>query len=230
MAKDVMRERKEIMAAVKRGNATIGSIYQEFEIEGLDNVTRHMRHGYYSVPGVTIPPGKNDHAVDRMWAEKLLKMKHKTPIVWHSDPRRGNAKPAANNNRLKRTGIATEQNSTDELPDDEEFFDGAVSKVLVNRYERDPNARAACLQKLGCTCSVCDFDFGKAYGKIGAGFIHVHHRKPLALRKAEYRVNPTKDLTPVCPNCHAMLHRDRPWDDPLSTDELRKIIRNHGNI
>ncbi len=63
--------------------------------------------------------------------------------------------------------------------------------------------------------------FQERYGEIGRGFIHVHHRKPLALRRAEYKLRPTIDLVPVCPNCHAMLHTKTP---PLGVDELREIM------
>lgn len=37
----------------------------------------------------------------------------------------------------------------------------------------------------------------------------------------EYYLDPKKDLIPVCPNCHAMLHRKNP---PLEPAELRQII------
>ena len=63
--------------------------------------------------------------------------------------------------------------------------------------------------------------FEEMYGKIGHGFIHVHHKKPLAGLKAEYKVDPKKDLAPVCPNCHAMLHTQ---DPPLGIDELIGLI------
>ena len=36
-----------------------------------------------------------------------------------------------------------------------------------------------------------------------------------------YIVDPIKDLFPVCPNCHSMLHK---IDPPYSIEELKKII------
>jgi len=39
--------------------------------------------------------------------------------------------------------------------------------------------------------------------------------------KDEYEVDPINDLRPVCPNCHAMLHRKKP---PLTIEELETII------
>jgi len=37
-----------------------------------------------------------------------------------------------------------------------------------------------------------------------------------------YKVDPINDLCPVCPNCHAMLHRRSP---PLSIDELKQLLK-----
>lgn len=47
----------------------------------------------------------------------------------------------------------------------------------------------------------------KQYGSLGKGFIHVHHKIPLSEIGDEYEVDYVNDLIPVCPNCHAMLHR-----------------------
>lgn len=71
-------------------------------------------------------------------------------------------------------------------------------------------------------CSVCSFDFEKVYGEIGKEYIHVHHKIPLSEIKQEYKVNPTKDLIPVCPNCHAMIHRKKEY---LDVEELKKLMK-----
>jgi 5-methylcytosine-specific restriction protein A len=92
----------------------------------------------------------------------------------------------------------------------------------VNAYERDPRARKACLAHHGTNCSVCGFNFESRYGKIGEGFIHVHHLVPLSEVGEDYEVDPIADLLPVCPNCHAMLHRS---DPPLSPAGLRRRIK-----
>lgn len=57
---------------------------------------------------------------------------------------------------------------------------------------------------------------------IGKGFIHVPHKKPLVITRGEYTLDPAKDLVPVCPNCHAMLHTCEPL---LSIDELKMKIK-----
>jgi 5-methylcytosine-specific restriction protein A len=82
--------------------------------------------------------------------------------------------------------------------------------VQVNAYERDPQARQKCIDHYGTVCYVCTFDFRKVYGKLGLGFIHVHHLTQMADMGPGAKTNPIRDLRPVCPNCHAMLHRRRP--------------------
>lgn len=106
----------------------------------------------------------------------------------------------------------------DELELGQKYFAGARKQVRVNAYERDPRARKKCLEYYGFDCVVCGFSFEKKYGEIGRNFIHVHHLKPLALTDGEYELNPVEDLRPVCPNCHAMLHRA---ENVLSIEELQ---------
>ncbi|MCJ7874211.1 HNH endonuclease [Phaeobacter sp. J2-8] len=116
----------------------------------------------------------------------------------------------------------------DELPEHlaSKYPEGAKKRVTVSIIERNSKARQVCLQANGTQCKVCDIDFEKTYGPVGAGFIHVHHVNPVSLTKGLRNIDPTVDLVPVCPNCHAMLHRKFP---PLSIDELRKLMRQSGN-
>lgn len=105
-----------------------------------------------------------------------------------------------------------------------EVIEGAKSRILVNRYERNPEARRLCVEANGCKCAVCGFDFHSMYGSIGKGFINVHHIKPIAEIGKAYKLNPKTDLVPVCANCHAMLHYAKA-DRVLSVNELKEIIR-----
>lgn len=111
----------------------------------------------------------------------------------------------------------------DEIPEDIEYVEGLAQQVLVNRYERSIEARRVCIGHYKCVCQVCRIDFSDRYGPLGMGFIHVHHRVPIASIGKHYRVDPIKDLVPVCPNCHAMLHRREP---PLEVEELRNVLNN----
>ena len=48
-----------------------------------------------------------------------------------------------------------------------EFVEGAAMQVVVNRYERDRQARQAALRLHGCRCQVCGLDMASRYGEIG---------------------------------------------------------------
>ncbi len=119
-------------------------------------------------------------------------------------------------------------NINSQLPNyaDEEqtFIEGKTRVVKVNKYERNPKARDECVKHFGFQCQVCGFDFAKKYGTLGSKFIHVHHLIPISEIKDSYEVNPIKDLIPVCPNCHAMLHRKNNKGDYYSVEELKSII------
>lgn len=102
------------------------------------------------------------------------------------------------------------------------LVEGAVYRVPVNVYERNPKARRECLSHYGYDCVVCGFNFSAAYGEIGEDFIHVHHLTPVSEAGAEYVVDPIRDLRPVCPNCHAMIHRRLP---AYTIIEVRDFLR-----
>lgn len=105
--------------------------------------------------------------------------------------------------------------------DDEQLYEGALVKVMANRYERNQKARKECVTKKGYQCLVCGRDFEDTYGEIGKGFIHVHHLVPISSIGKEYELNVERDLAPVCPNCHYMLHRKNP---PYTIEELKDIL------
>lgn len=109
----------------------------------------------------------------------------------------------------------------DEVDDSISYPEGAISTKLVNKYERNAEARKKCIDHFGYVCSVCDINFEKVYGAIGKEFIHVHHLVPLSEIKSEYKIDPIKDLIPVCPNCHSMLHRRKP---PFTPEEIKEVI------
>jgi 5-methylcytosine-specific restriction protein A len=102
------------------------------------------------------------------------------------------------------------------------LFEGSYKEIRVNSYERSEIARRKCIDHYGAKCCVCEFDFAM-YGDIGVGYIHVHHLVLLSQIKAEYEVDPIKDLRPVCPNCHAMIHRRYP--EPFSIQEIKARLK-----
>lgn len=121
---------------------------------------------------------------------------------------------------LSKRGIVlpNEFKLPEEVPDS--IKEGAKTKITVNRYERDRNARNACIAHYGTNCVVCGFNFELVYGKRGKEFIHVHHLIPLSEIREEYIVDPIGDLRPVCPNCHAMLHKG----ENISIEKLKDEI------
>lgn len=144
--------------------------------------------------------------------------------------------------RVSKSPIAAENESVDEaeiiatwstivvgmllsllnvISDDNAYMEGGKKRVETNRYERNPINRELCLAANGYTCKICGFDFEQTYGDLGHHFIHVHHIVPVSKMTQAYTLDPVSDLIPVCPNCHAMLHRA---DPPLLPEELKEII------
>ena len=113
----------------------------------------------------------------------------------------------------------------EELPEQYTFTEGSAIQVTVNCYERNRNARKACLTHYGYNCVVCGFDFSAVYGALGNDYIHVHHVVPLSEIGKSYVIDPVADLRPVCPNCHAMLHRKTP---ALQIVELQRLLQSGG--
>lgn len=110
----------------------------------------------------------------------------------------------------------------EEVLSDTSFAEGSVVPIRVNRYERDARARRKCIEYYGSQCIVCGFDFASAYGPPLTGFIHIHHLTPLASIRTSYRVNPVRDLRPMCANCHAVVHRREP---PYTIEEVQTMVR-----
>lgn len=109
----------------------------------------------------------------------------------------------------------------DEIGTPSKFWEGAIKRVTVNRYERDKVARLRCIEYWGSNCAVCGFDFLSRFGELGRGFIHVHHLTPISSIKSDYQLDAENDMRPVCPNCHAMLHRKFP---PYNIEELKELL------
>ncbi len=109
-----------------------------------------------------------------------------------------------------------------EIVESRPLIEGAVYQVCVNAYERNPIARDRCIEHYGDSCSVCGLSFKAVYSGVADGFIHVHHLRPPSEIRRKDVVDPLKDLRPVCPNCHAVLHTRTP---PLSIEELRPLVR-----
>ena len=115
----------------------------------------------------------------------------------------------------------------EEVEESPKIFEGALRRILVDAYERNPEARRKCIAHYGTNCTVCGFDFRKEYGDVGKDLIHVHHLRQLAEIGKEYRIDPIRDLRPVCPNCHAIIHRRKP---AYTVKEVQAFLRDSRSL
>ena len=105
--------------------------------------------------------------------------------------------------------------------------EGKPRLAYVTTYERSAVNRAACIAARGDKCLACGFDFGKVYGAAGTGFIEVHHAIMVSQMGGGRLVDPTRDLVPLCSNCHSITHRR---DPPYTLDELREMMGKAGHM
>lgn len=102
--------------------------------------------------------------------------------------------------------------------------EGAKKRVEVNSYERNAYERNRCIDyysKNGrICCQICGFDFGKFYGEQYKNLIEVHHIKPISEIGKSYKIDGTRDLIPLCPNCHMVVHSK----NAESIDELKQRL------
>lgn len=97
------------------------------------------------------------------------------------------------------------------------------------KIERNSSAAQKVKQRLKTTCQCCGFNFTERYGKIGEGFIEVHHLKPISSLEPgsveSYDIE--KDFAVLCANCHRMIHRmirDKKGH-AVTIDELRAQLK-----
>ncbi|ADI08889.1 HNH endonuclease [Streptomyces bingchenggensis BCW-1] len=128
------------------------------------------------------------------------------------------ARPAEMVNAAKAIMEGISSGELTRIPEqpDEVAEDGATSPEgrLLARWtisrERDPRLRRRKIERvrrLGqpLQCEVCRFHFGRFYGRLGEGYIEVHHVLPLHISGP--RETQLDDLALLCSNCHRMCHR-----------------------
>jgi len=173
-----------------------------YEVVGLFSpagITRAERHFEVAGPGTLLRPPVD--VTGRDWMATMLKEQANFSLGLNT------IQSAEVITQLESVFATSEPRAYgEEQPVDATFTEGAVTRVMVNRYERDPGARKACLAAHGRTCIVCAVDLATIYGPLATGIIHVHHRVPLSSVGSPSTVDPVRDLVPVCPNCHAVLH------------------------
>jgi hypothetical protein len=148
--------------------------------------------------------------------------------------------------RTRASGIRIDDKQSDALQtrfddrrrskDENEFqgSEGAQTERLIRHRQRESKFRDAKIAdalknnggRLVCEVPRCGFDFADRYGEIGAGYAHVHHNKPLSDAPLEGRRITSADLqelSVVCANCHAMIHRGgecRPIDTLIAVETV----------
>lgn len=104
--------------------------------------------------------------------------------------------------------------------EDQAREEGAVKFSLSRKFERSRINRAISLRHHGFRCKGCGLLLEEIYGPLGTNVIHVHHVVPVSKMGGSYVLDPKKDLIPLCPNCHNIVHRT---DPPVPIDSLREI-------
>ena len=115
-------------------------------------------------------------------------------------------------------------------PENLQISEGARRKVSATVYKRSGRLRQAAIDQYSrngsIKCEACGFNFAKKYGKLGHGYIEMHHKKPLFQNEgqefSEFIDQAINNLVPLCSNCHRMIHVRR--KSPLSVKRLQKII------
>ncbi|MFQ6612321.1 MAG: HNH endonuclease [Fidelibacterota bacterium] len=74
--------------------------------------------------------------------------------------------------------------------------------------------------RYSAVCEACGDNLMKKYGLLGKGYVQFHHRKPLG-DNPNPQLSSWKDLAPLCPNCHAMIHRTNPT---MPVEQFKKEI------
>lgn len=204
-------------------NATVYRKYQESP-KNSDRIFRDVPVGYYA-------RAKQKDCVLLSEEDRILRVPKSNrqmgglgqSLVWYADSNK-------TNDRLFRQSLfefieSYEHSTLEDILNKPQYLallEGNSYEVTSTVYERNSKARRTCIDRYGAKCMACEFDFSEFYGSIGEGFIHVHHIKPLAAVGQEYEIDPIQDLQPVCPNCHAMIHKRNP---PYTIEEIKIFIQ-----
>lgn len=133
-------------------------------------------------------------------------------VVWNEYHNRWDAL-SEDAKAIRDTVESADEIAVSKLPisDPYEGEEGGVIMRMHKRYERDPRLirekRKAAAAEGKLACEVCGFDFEAAYGVLGAGYIEVHHTKPVHTLVAGTKTK-LDDLALLCANCHRMAHRN----------------------
>jgi len=118
------------------------------------------------------------------------------------------------NNKEQNKQIRGKPSNTDLL------HEGFKRSTTFAKHERSKKNREAAIQKHGVVCFGCQKAMAEIYGKIADGYIHIHHVQPISEYSSARKPN-INELVPLCPNCHAVVHLEKP---PITIEQLQKLI------
>ena len=112
------------------------------------------------------------------------------------------------------------------------FLEGEEEVAQPEFYRRrNTELRKACIKYFRSlhnghiVCECCGFEFAAHY-EINDDYIEIHHRSPFSQTEGEHLVDATKDLVPLCANCHRMIHHGTGGKgNCMSLDELKRILK-----
>lgn len=120
------------------------------------------------------------------------------------------------------------------VPYDELVAEGSPLTVTTKRYERSQRLRDAAVKHftmnghLACAC--CGFEFEPVYGSELKSCIEIHHIRPIfsyeseGLDEEKTIAEALKNLLPVCPNCHRVIHKNHITADMIE-DFISRVHR-----
>ncbi|MDD2870603.1 MAG: HNH endonuclease [Candidatus Gracilibacteria bacterium] len=130
----------------------------------------------------------------------------------------------------------TINNKKIELFDENILINEGIQKVInVKTYNRSDRLRNIAINhfkksdgKLYCEC--CSFCFDLFYGaEISKNYIEIHHKRPIFQYEGEdinVKIeNALNNLSPLCSNCHRMIHRDK---NTKKIDDIVVAIKTNG--
>ncbi len=129
-------------------------------------------------------------------------------------------KEEADSDLFKKVSLKKEAKNNEA---EREWFEDPTKYRLHRVTERNQTLSRKVKQLQGCICKACGFDFESRYGKIGKGYIEAHHNVPISnLSGTKIKLDPLKDFTVLCSNCHSMIHRIKPTP---TLEEFRQNLK-----
>lgn len=103
------------------------------------------------------------------------------------------------------------------IPYEEIISEGSMKIIVSKSYVRSQKLRRVAIEHFThngtIECDCCGFEFKSFYGEtFGKSCIEIHHLKPIfqcaSMSVVQTIDNALKNLLPVCPNCHRIIHKN----------------------